>query len=106
MPDKILSVGVIGLGYWGPNLVRNFYEQPGFQLRWACDARPARLAAVKQRYPTVEVTTDSAVLFADPSLDAVAIATPVGTHFALAEAALNAGKHVLVEKPMTRTVDE
>ncbi len=106
MQNKQPSVGVIGLGYWGPNLVRNFYEHPGFELRWACDARPARLAAVKQRYPTVQLSSDVAELLSDPQLDAVAIATPVGTHFELARKALEAGKHVLVEKPMTRTVAE
>jgi predicted dehydrogenase len=104
--SKTLSVGVIGLGYWGPNLVRNFFEHPGCELRWACDARAARLQTVKQRYPTVKTATDVAELLADTSLDAIAIATPVATHFELASRALAAGKHVLVEKPMTRTVDE
>ena len=104
--QKQPTIAVIGLGYWGPNLVRNFYEHPGFELRWACDARPAKLLATQQRYPTVKTTADYNELLNDPQLDAVAIATPVDTHFDLASRALEAGKHVLVEKPMTRTVDE
>ena len=105
-PSRKLSVGVIGLGYWGPNLLRNFADSSGFEVRWACDTRDTRLPPVKRRYPLVNVTTDPDKVLADTELDAVAIATPVDTHFKLASAALNAGKHVLLEKPMTRTVAE
>ncbi|MFH0939077.1 MAG: Gfo/Idh/MocA family oxidoreductase [Planctomycetota bacterium] len=104
--SKKLSVGVIGLGYWGPNLLRNFAENTDFELRWACDSRAARLPPVQRRYPLIKATTDPNALFADADLDAVVIATPVDTHFELASAALQANKHVLLEKPMTRTVAE
>ncbi len=100
MGNKI-NIGVIGYGYWGPNLVRNFVETPGAQVRTVSDFKPELLAKVQARYPTVQVTTDCQDIFSDPKIDAVAIATPVSTHFDLALAALQAGKHVLVEKPMT-----
>lgn len=101
-----LSAGVIGLGYWGPNLVRNFAESSNFEMRWASDLRPARLESIRKRYPALRTTTRAEEMLADAALDAVAIATPVDTHFKLACAALNAGKHVLLEKPMTRTAAE
>ena len=96
----MIGVGVIGLGYWGPNLLRNFAESEGAALRAVCDLRADRLAMAAARYPGVTATRDVSALLADPSIDAVAIATPVSTHFELAMAALNAGKHVLVEKPL------
>lgn len=92
---------MIGYGYWGPNLVRNFVETPGAQVKTVSDFKPELLAKVQARYPTIQVTTDCQDIFTDPKIDAVAIATPVSTHFDLALAALQAGKHVLVEKPMT-----
>lgn len=104
MKTQKLSIGVIGLGYWGPNLLRNFAEHEHFELRWACDLREARLNSAKKRYPTLKTTSDFEAVLRDPSLDAVAIATPVGSHVDLARAALKAGKHVLLEKPMTRSV--
>jgi predicted dehydrogenase len=97
----IINIGVIGYGYWGPNLVRNFAEIPGVQVRTVSDFKPELLAKVQARYPTIQITTDCRDIFADPKIDAVAIATPVSTHFDLALAALQAGKHVLVEKPIT-----
>ncbi|GAB1538353.1 Gfo/Idh/MocA family oxidoreductase [Scytonema sp. NUACC21] len=96
-----INIGVIGYGYWGPNLVRNFMEIPGTEVRTVSDFQPELLAKVQSRYPTIQVTTDCRDIFADSKIDAVAIATPVTTHFDLALAALQAGKHVLVEKPMT-----
>lgn len=96
-----INVGVIGYGYWGPNLVRSFAEVPGSQVIAVSDFNVERLAKVQSRYPAVRVTTDSRDLFADPKIDAIAIATPISTHFDLALAALQSGKHVLVEKPMT-----
>src|SRR6185503_19683178 len=101
-----LSVGVIGCGYWGPNLLRNFAENETVQLSWICDVDEQRLAAMGRRYPAVHTTTDYRKLLADSNLDALAVVTPVATHFAIAKAALNAGKHVLVEKPLTATVRE
>lgn len=98
---KAVRVAVLGLGYWGPNLVRNFREVIGDELRACCDCDPSRIAALQKRYPNVQATTEAATVFADPGIDAVAIATPVSTHYGLAKAALEAGKSVLVEKPMT-----
>jgi predicted dehydrogenase len=102
----MINMGVIGYGYWGPNLVRNFAETPGSQIRGVSDLRPDRLALVKARYPVVKTTTNHSDLLVDPAIDAIAIATPVSTHFDLAMQALKAGKHVLVEKPMTATSEE
>jgi predicted dehydrogenase len=102
----MIRVGVIGYGYWGPNLVRNFAESPSVRVVAVADARSDRLTHVTRRYPTVEVTGDAAALIANPAVDAVAIATPVATHFELAMAALRAGKHVLVEKPIAATSDQ
>ena len=101
-----ITVGVIGCGYWGPNLVRNFAENESAQLRWVCDADAGRLARVARRYPSTRATNDCAQLFADPELDAVVIATPVATHYKFARAALEAGKHVLIEKPFTARLAE
>lgn len=98
-----VQVAVIGYGYWGPNLVRNFADVAGFQLAAIADMNPARLAEAGRRYPAARTTTDIQSALNDPEIDAVAIATPVFTHFELALAALRAGKHVLVEKPMAST---
>ncbi len=102
----IINIGVIGYGYWGPNLVRNFAEIPGAQVRTVSDFKPELLAKVQARYPTIQITTDCRDIFADPKIDAVAIATPISTHFDLALAALQAGKHVLVEKPMSASSEQ
>src|SRR5712692_10127711 len=100
------TIGVIGCGYWGPNLLRNFAENEAAELRWICDLDAERLAAMTRRYPAARGTDGYQKLFADPNLDAVAIATPVATHFQIAKQALLDGKHVLVEKPLTSTADE
>ncbi len=100
------SIGVIGCGYWGPNLLRNFAENEAAQLRWMCDKDERRLETVRRRYPFAEATTDCRKLFDDPRLDAVVIATPVATHYQLASDALTAGKHVLIEKPFTTSLRE
>lgn len=102
----MIGVAVVGYGYWGPNLVRNFWSAPGARLVAVCDARPERLKKVTDQYPAVEVTTNFADLLGDPRIDAIAIATPVSSHFELAMRALRAGKHVFVEKPMTATSEE
>jgi predicted dehydrogenase len=99
----MIRIGVIGYGYWGPNLVRNFAECPNATIQAVSDARPDRLALVERRYPGVRTTTSPAELTNDPKVDAVVIATPVEHHYELALAALRAGKHVLVEKPMAST---
>ena len=102
----MITIGVIGYGYWGPNLVRNFGETPGARVGWITDVRPERLAAAAARYPAARVGPDYAAMLADPAVDAVAIATPVSTHFELGLAALTAGKHVLLEKPLAATSGE
>lgn len=101
----MIRIGVIGCGYWGPNLVRCFAEAEGTTVEMVSDLRADRLAVIQKRYPSVRVTTSARELIADPRVDAVAIATPVATHFALALQALEAGKHVLLEKPMTTNVE-
>jgi len=91
------TIGVVGLNYWGPNLVRNFNDLA--ELTWLCDLDEKQLANIGARYPHAKTTTSFEELLADDSLDAVVIATPVPTHYALAKQALEAGKHVFVEKP-------
>src|SRR6266545_3513754 len=100
------TMGVIGCGYWGPNLLRNFAEHEAAQVAWICDTDDTRLSAMGRRYPAARTTNDCQKLFSDPNLDAIAVVTPVGTHFQIAKEALLAGKHVLVEKPLTATVRE
>ena len=96
-----VGVAVVGYGYWGPNLLRNFFDTPDCRVASVCDMSEERLAAVRQRHPSVATTTRFEDLLVDPAVDAIAIATPVNTHADLARRALRAGKHVLVEKPMT-----
>ncbi len=102
----MIGVAVVGYGYWGPNLVRNLWETPGVRLVSVCDLRAERLAGVRSRYPAVEITADFDELLSDSRVDAIAIATPVSSHFPLALKALQAGKHVFVEKPMTSTTEQ
>lgn len=100
----MISVGVAGLGYWGPNLVRNFSTSPNTELTWLCDSNPARLREVGEHHPEARRTTELEEMLADERLDAVAIATPVTTHHRMVKAALIARKHVLVEKPLATSV--
>jgi predicted dehydrogenase len=99
--SDILGVGVVGCGYWGPNLVRNFMETPFSRVISVSDLRPERLKSLVQRYPTIETSAAYEDLLRDPRIGAIVIATPVSSHFALAMRALEAGKHVLVEKPLS-----
>lgn len=99
----MINIGVIGYGYWGPNLVRNFSEIPDAIVRMVADLDSRKLEGVQRRYPTIKTASNFMEVINDPAVDAVAIATPVSTHFELAMAALKAGKHVWVEKPMTET---
>lgn len=96
-----LRVGVIGTGYWGPNLVRNLADMRDAVLHAVCDRIPDRLVGIARRYPSAKLFTDHHEMLSDSTLDAVVIATPISTHYALANAALIAGKHVFVEKPLT-----
>jgi predicted dehydrogenase len=99
----MVGIGVIGYGYWGPNLVRNFSEARDTRVVAVSDVRPERLAVADRRCQKIQTSTDYRELLANPEVDAVAISTPVSTHFPLALEALRAGKHVLVEKPLTTT---
>src|SRR5205807_8656444 len=96
-----LRVGVIGYGYWGPNLVRNFAEIEGAEVAAVSDTSAERLRLVKARYSNVAITTARQDLFAEPEIDAIVVATPVATHFRLGMEALQAGKHLLMSKPLT-----
>jgi predicted dehydrogenase len=100
------TVALIGYGYWGPNLLRNYMELPGAWVEWVCDSRPEALAKAQARYPAVPGTTDYRQVLDDPKVEAVVIATPISTHFPLAKEAFLAGKHVFVEKPMTGNTAE
>jgi len=102
----LVTVGLLGYGYWGPNLVRNFNATDGARVLKVCDPNTDRLRKLAQTYPGVEGTTDPDAIINDPALNAVAIATPVSTHYDLAMRALTAGKHVLVEKPIAATAAE
>ncbi len=100
------TVALIGYGYWGPNLLRNYMDLPSANVKWVCDTRPQQLERALARYPSVAATTDLQEVLDDPEVDAVLIATPIHTHHAVAMAALNAGKHVFVEKPMAMKIAE
>ncbi len=100
----MIKIGVIGYGYWGPNLVRNFAEGENTQVAAVADLDPKKLEIVQKRYPAVRGTTRFQDLLEDPTIDAIAVATPVSTHFELGMAALKAGKHLWLEKPMTETL--
>src|SRR5262249_2631060 len=102
----MLGIGVIGYGYWGPNIVRNFTEIREAAVRRVVDLREERLELLGRRYPKVQAGRDADALIKDPRIDAVVIATPTASHFELAMQALQAGKHVLVEKPMAATVEQ
>lgn len=102
----MLRLGVIGYGYWGPNLVRNFHAQPDCRVVAICDQNPASFARAQAQYPEIATTADAVEVLTASGIDAVAIATPVSTHYALARQALDHGKHVFVEKPFTATSAE
>ena len=102
----MIHVGIIGCGYWGPNLVRTFSELEEVRVARVSDMRPERLSYIAARYPDVGRTSDPMELVEDPTIDAVVIATPPRTHYELAMAALKAGKHVMVEKPLATSTDE
>lgn len=101
-----INIGVAGYGYWGPNLVRNFASTPGANVSAVADPRDAARKMVQSAYPAVQTFDDPLEMIARGNIDAVVIATPVSTHYPLAAAALSAGKHVLVEKPLCQSVAE
>ena len=102
----MINIGVLGYGYWGPNIVRNLVSLPQASVSWICDLNPKVLTMIPRQYPTIKTTKNIDDVFGDPKTHAVVIVTPPSTHFALAKAALRSGKHVLVEKPMTQTAKE
>jgi predicted dehydrogenase len=102
----VLAVAVVGCGYWGPNLIRNFSQMPGVKMKTAVDLNLERLRHIGQLYPAVRTTTSFDEVLGDAEIDAVMVATPVSTHHPLAKQALLAGKHVLVEKPMAASIAE
>jgi predicted dehydrogenase len=104
MTEPAISVGVVGLGYWGPNLARNFAAIPGCELAWCCDSSPEAQSRIRTGFPAVRIAGDIDELLCDPGLDAIAIATPVPSHAELAVRVLEAGKHCLVEKPLAQAV--
>ena len=99
----MIRIGVIGYGYWGPNVVRNFHGQQHSRVAMVCDQRPEALDKVVRAHPEVEVISDMGAMLRSPLIDVIAVVTPVWTHFELAKAALENGKHVFVEKPFTMT---
>jgi predicted dehydrogenase len=102
----MIRIGIIGYGYWGPNLLRNFAETEGAQVVAVADLTSERQALAARRYPGIRTTSDYRELIGAPDIDAVVVATPVSSHFDISAEALSAGKHVLVEKPMTSTYEQ
>lgn len=102
----MIGVGLVGYGYWGPNLARNFAALPECDLRAVCDLVPERLARARKLYPEARMTSDYAEMLRDDDIRAVLVAAPVAHHYPLAKAALLAGKDIFVEKPFTETVQQ
>jgi predicted dehydrogenase len=104
--NKAINMGIVGCGYWGPNLTRNFRSTPGIDVQYLCDTNEKRLSHMHQLYPEVKGSTDFEHLLNGVGLDAIAIATSPSTHFDLAQKSLLAGKHTFVEKPMAMSVEQ
>jgi predicted dehydrogenase len=105
-PRRPVSIAVVGLGYWGPSVLRNLHELPEAVVSWLCDARHEQLETIGRRYPAPRQTTHFGDVLADDRIEAVVLATPVSTHYRLALDALRAGKHVFVEKPLASSASE
>ena len=101
-----IKIGVIGCGYWGPNIIRNFSEIDSTDMAYICDLDRSRLQAISKSYPAAKITDNYQDMLADKEIDAVVITTPVDAHYTLAKESLLAGKHVLIEKPMVGSVGE
>lgn len=106
MIDGKVGVAIVGAGYWGPNLIRNFGGFDDSEVLWVADQKPGRRQYVREKFPDIPVTEDLGAVLADPRVGAVVVATPVSTHHAIAMAALEADKHVMIEKPMAATSGE
>jgi predicted dehydrogenase len=105
-PRMIPRIAVVGLGYWGPNLLRVLFERTDVDVRWICDSDRTRVDRLARRYPSVRTTQSLEDVLADPAVDAVVLATPVHTHYALAKRCMEAGKHTFVEKPLAASTAE
>src|SRR5947208_2228293 len=103
---RLVKVGVVGCGYWGPNLIRNLKQAVDCELKVLCDLSEERLKHMHRLYPELATTQRFADLLEDKELDAIVVATPARFHFEMAKAALLGGKHVFIEKPMARTAAE
>jgi predicted dehydrogenase len=101
-----VRTAIVGAGHWGPNLIRNFHSSTASVVKMVVDRDGGRLEQIQARFPGIAVAQDAEAVWRDPPIEAVVIATPTSTHFALAKAALESGKHVLVEKPMASRVIE
>lgn len=102
----MIKIGLVGYGYWGPNLLRNFYECPLSQVVTVCDLSDTNLQAVSQRYPKITTTKNYSDLLNNSEIDAIVIATPISTHYKLSLQALQNGKHTFVEKPLAASINE
>ena len=102
----MIKVAVVGAGHWGPNLIGNFHNHGNSEVAWVIDRNESRLGAVRTRFPDIKVTSDLAPVLEDQNVDAIVVATPTTTHYEITTAALRAGKHVLVEKPLADTVEK
>ena len=98
-----IQIGVIGYGYWGPNIVRNFFQNENTEIRYVADLDTKRMEALKKIYPQIKSTSNYKDILNDTEIDAIAIVTPLASHFMLAKEALEANKHVFIEKPMAET---
>lgn len=101
MINRIIKVGIIGVGYWGPNFVRNFIRHPKTEIKWVCDLSDKALKEIHQFYPQLDITKDYTDILKDPSVDLVMVVTPPETHFKIAKQVLSSGKHVVIAKPLT-----
>jgi len=102
-----MNIGLIGIGYWGPNLVRNFSALDDVKITAVCDLRPERLEAIRKHFPAIKIfTTDAKEIINSPDVDAIAVVTPVSTHFPIGMDVLASGKHLFIEKPFTATVEQ
>ena len=106
VPERKLRLAVFGGGHWGPHLIRNFNDHPSSEVRTVVEPRAERRVALAARFPTTDFTSEATPVLSDPGIDAVVIATPTSTHFELVRAAVEAGKSVFVEKPITDSVAE
>ncbi|MCK4798695.1 MAG: Gfo/Idh/MocA family oxidoreductase [Spirochaetes bacterium] len=102
----MINTAIVGIGYWGPNLVRNFISTKNTHINKVCDINESRLDFIKSRYPSLNIELDYSAILSDKNIDAVVLATPIETHYEMAKSALLSGKHVFVEKPLTMKSEE